>query len=78
MNYQIRSLTDQEIGAEILGLDLKEPAGEPLRYSLNAELAKYHVVVFRDQELTAATRSSSICTPHTMICRKRPSVALRD
>jgi taurine dioxygenase len=54
MNYQIRSLTDQEIGAEILGLDLKEPTGEPLRYALNAELAKYHVVVFRDQELTAA------------------------
>jgi len=54
MNYQIRSLTDNEIGAEILGLDLKEPVGEPLRNALNAELAKYHVVVFRDQELTAA------------------------
>jgi taurine dioxygenase len=54
MNYQVRSLTNHDIGAEILGLDLKEPAGEPLRYALNAELAKYHVVVFRDQELTAA------------------------
>jgi len=54
MNYQLTPLTSHETGAEILGLDLKAPVGAELRKALNAEFAKYHVVVFRDQKMTAA------------------------
>jgi taurine dioxygenase len=46
-------MTDRETGAEILGLDLKAPVDDELRKALNAEFAKYHVLVFRDQQLTA-------------------------
>ena len=53
MNYTINPMTDRETGAEILGLDLKAPIGDELRKALNAEFAKYHVVVFRDQKLAA-------------------------
>jgi len=54
MNYQLKPLTDHETGAEILGLDLREPVDDHLRKALNAEFAKYHVLVFRDQQLTSA------------------------
>jgi taurine dioxygenase len=53
VNYQLTSLTSHETGAEIRGLDLKAPVGAELRKALNAEFAKYHVLVFRDQKMTA-------------------------
>src|SRR5262245_3300614 len=54
MNYQLNPLTSHETGAEVIGLDLKAPVGAELRRALNAEFAKYHVLVFRDQKMTAA------------------------
>jgi len=53
MQYTINPMTDHETGAEISGLDLKAPMDDELRQALNAEFAKYHVLVFRDQQLTA-------------------------
>jgi len=53
MDYKLTPLTNHGIGAEILGLDLKEPVGAELRKALNAEFAKHHVLVFREQKLTA-------------------------
>lgn len=53
MHYTINPLTDHLTGAEIRGLDLKAPVSAELRTALNAEFAKYHVLVFRDQKLTA-------------------------
>src|SRR5262245_5320668 len=54
MNYKLTALTDHETGAEITGLDLKAPIAAELRKAINAEFAKYHVLVFRDQRMTAA------------------------
>ena len=54
MDYKLTPLTRHETGAEITGLDLKAPVGAELRKALNAEFAKYHVLVFREQTLTAA------------------------
>jgi taurine dioxygenase len=54
MDYTLNPLTDHETGAEIIGLDLKAPMSDALRRALNAEFAKYHVLVFRDQKLTSA------------------------
>ena len=51
MNYKLTPLTDHETGAEIEGLDLKAPISAELREALNAEFAKYHVLVFRDQKM---------------------------
>ena len=51
MNYKLTPLTDHETGAEITGLDLKAPISPELRKALNAEFAKYHVLVFRDQKM---------------------------
>ena len=53
MNYTINPLTEHATGAEILGLDLKAPLDAELRKALNAEFAKYHVLVFRGQQLAA-------------------------
>jgi len=53
MNYKLTPLTNHGIGAEILGLDLRAPVDASLRKSLNAEFAKHHVLVFRDQKLAA-------------------------
>src|SRR5258706_4587641 len=53
MNYTINPVTDHETGAEILGFDLKAAVDDALRKALNAEFAKYHVLVFRDQKLSA-------------------------
>jgi taurine dioxygenase len=53
MNYKLTPVTNHGIGAEITGLDLREPADGNLRKALNAEFAKHHVLVFRDQKLTA-------------------------
>lgn len=54
MNYKLAPLTNHETGAEIFGLDLRQPVGAELRKALNAEFAKYHVLVFRDQKLASA------------------------
>jgi len=54
VNYKLAPLTAHETGAEIFGLDLRQPVDVELRKALNAEFAKYHVLVFRDQKLTAA------------------------
>ena len=51
MNYKLTPLTDHETGAEIERLDLKAPISAELRKALNAEFAKYHVLVFRDQKM---------------------------
>jgi len=53
MSYRITPLTVHETGAEICGLDLSQPADAALRHDLNAALARYHVLVFRDQRLSA-------------------------
>ena len=53
MNYKLTPVTNHGIGAEILGLDLRAPVDAELRTALNAEFAKHHVLVFRDQKLTA-------------------------
>jgi len=53
MNYQLTPLTNHGIGAEIRGLDLREPVDDKLRQALNAEFAQHHVLVFRDQKLSA-------------------------
>ena len=54
MDYKLTPLTRRGTGAEIVGLDLKAPVGVELRKALNADFAKYHVLVFRDQKLSAA------------------------
>lgn len=51
MNYKLTPLTDHETGAEIEGLDLTAPVSPELRKALNAEFAKFHVLVFRDQKM---------------------------
>jgi taurine dioxygenase len=53
MKYTINPLTGHATGAEILGLDLKSPVDAQTRDALNAEFAKFHVLVFREQQLTA-------------------------
>lgn len=52
--YRLTPLTDHETGAEIRGLDLNGPLDDALRQTINADFAKYHVLVFRDQKLTPA------------------------
>jgi taurine dioxygenase len=51
MSYTLRPLTAHDTGAEITGLDLREPISQQVRDDLNAALAKYGVLVFRDQQL---------------------------
>ncbi|HZM48021.1 MAG TPA: TauD/TfdA family dioxygenase [Burkholderiales bacterium] len=52
MNYKLTPVTNHGIGAEIVGLDLRAPVDAELRKALNAEFAKHHVLVFREQKLT--------------------------
>lgn len=54
MSYQINTLTDHGIGAEIRGLDLTQAVPDEVRTRLNADLAEHHVLVIRDQKLAAA------------------------
>jgi taurine dioxygenase len=54
MNYKLAPLTDHETGAAIFGLDLRQPVDAELRRALNAEFARYHVLVFRDQKLASS------------------------
>jgi taurine dioxygenase len=52
--YHVSPLSGHQTGAEIRGLDLRQSVDQGLAQALNADFAKYHVLVFRDQELTAA------------------------
>ena len=52
MDYHITPLTDHETGAEVLGVDLSHTVDERLRREINAALAKFHVLVFREQKLS--------------------------
>src|SRR5687767_5140043 len=49
--YTISPMTSHGTGAEIRGLDLSRPAGEDVKKRINADFAKHHVLVFRDQKL---------------------------
>jgi len=53
MSYKLNPLTGHETGAEIVGLDLTAPVDDAKRKALNAAFAQYHVLVFRDQKMTA-------------------------
>lgn len=52
MRYTITALTPHGTGAEIRGLDLRDPHEANLREELNQAFARYHVLVFRDQKLS--------------------------
>ncbi|MDB5863026.1 MAG: hypothetical protein JWO70_832 [Betaproteobacteria bacterium] len=54
MSYTITPMTSHQTGAEIRGLDLTRPVDAELKTRLNRDFAKYHVLVFRDQKLSAA------------------------
>ena len=49
--YTINPMTSHGTGAEIRGLDLSQAVGEDVKKSINADFAKHHVLVFRDQKL---------------------------
>ena len=51
MAFKLKALTGY-IGAEITGLDLRQPVPEEVRAALNAAWAKHAVLVFRDQQLS--------------------------
>lgn len=53
-NYTISPMTSHGTGAEIRGLDLSVPVNDALKKQINADFAKHHVLVFRDQKLSAA------------------------
>ena len=53
-NYTITPMTSHGTGAEIRGLDLTQPVGETLKKQINDDFAKHHVLVFRDQTMSAA------------------------
>ena len=50
-DYTINPMTSHETGAEIIGLDLSRPVGDEMKKQINADFAKYHVLVFRGQKL---------------------------
>jgi taurine dioxygenase len=69
MSYQLKPLTTHQTGAEIRDIDLREPLSKETRDQLNAELARYGVLVFRDQKLApqqflAAGEIFGPCMPH--------------
>jgi alpha-ketoglutarate-dependent taurine dioxygenase len=49
--FAIRRLSDIA-GAEITGIDLREPIGPAMRDAIMAALEEFHVLAFRDQHLT--------------------------
>ena len=51
MEFTLNPLTSH-IGAEVTGLDLRQPVSEDVKASLNAAWAKHAVLVFRDQQLS--------------------------
>lgn len=52
--YTLTPMTSHGTGAEILDLDLSAPVNESLRKQLNADFAKYHVLIFRGQSFSAS------------------------
>jgi taurine dioxygenase len=52
--YTITPMTEHATGAEIRGLDLSVPVDDTTRKQLNADFARYHVLVFRDQQLSTS------------------------
>ncbi len=52
--YTMTPMTRHGTGAEISGLDLSRPVADALKKQINADFAKHHVLIFRDQKLTAA------------------------
>ena len=53
-SYEITPMSDHETGAEIRGLNLAASIDDEVRDQINADFAKYHVLIFREQKLTAA------------------------
>ena len=53
MQFAITPLTAHATGAEVQGVDLREPLDASLREVLNEAFARYHVLVFRGQKLGA-------------------------
>jgi taurine dioxygenase len=53
-HYTIAPMTSHGTGAEIHGLDLTAPVDDALKKQINADFAKHHVLIFRDQTLSAA------------------------
>ena len=53
-HYTITPMTRNGTGAEIRGIDLSKPVDEVLKKRINADFAKHHVLIFRDQKLSAA------------------------
>jgi taurine dioxygenase len=51
MSYRLTPLTDHETGAEVHGIDLARPVDQVVQRALNADFARYHVLVIRDQKL---------------------------
>ncbi len=54
MAYTIHPLTDHETGVEVTGIDLTSPVDAAARKALNDAFVKFHVLVIRDQKMTAA------------------------
>jgi len=52
--YTITPMTSHGTGAEIRNIDLSTPLSDSLVKQLNAEFAKYHVLIFREQKLSAS------------------------
>ncbi len=53
-DYTITPMTVHGTGAEIRGVDLGKPVDAPLKQEINADFAKHHVLIFRDQKMSAA------------------------
>lgn len=52
--YKISPMTSNGVGAEIYDIDLSLPINEDLKLKINNDFAKYHVLIFRKQNLNAA------------------------
>lgn len=69
MSYQLNPLTSHGIGAEVRGIDLTQPVDDATRKQLNADFARYHVLVIRNQkfgteQFMAAGRVFGEIMPH--------------
>jgi taurine dioxygenase len=53
-NYTITPMTAHGTGAGIHGLDLSRPVDAAQRKRINTDFAKYHVLIFREQKMSAA------------------------
>ena len=53
-DYTITPMTVHGTGAEIRGVDLGKPVDATLKQKINADFAKHHVLIFRDQKMSAA------------------------